>query len=295
MFLTKFAISRPIVVRMALILIVIVGIYSYRKMPKYMDPDITIGEGVIVTLCPGFSPEEMEKLVTSKIEDELEGIAEIRRYESNSYESTSKIHVFFNTRLSEYEIDQAMQEIRNAVDRVEDLPREAKVPRVIEIDIALFPVCMVGLSGQLPMMQLQDIGGEIADTFETINGVSEVEIMGERENEIWVELDPRRMSAYGISIPEVAQALARRVQNLPGGTVEMGGHETAIRMVGEPGRPEDLGNIVLKSVNGGTVYLSDIAKITPTLEKARTLTFIDKKNALVLAIKRKRNTNMIQI
>ncbi len=295
MFLTKFAISRPIVVRMALILIVIFGIYSYRKMPKYMDPDITIGEGVIVTLCPGFSPEEMEKLVTSKIEDELEGIAELRRYESNSYESTSKIHVFFNTRLSEYEIDQAMQEIRNAVDRVEDLPREAKVPRVIEIDIALFPVCMVGLSGQLPMMQLQDIGGEIADTFETINGVSEVQIMGERENEIWVELDPRRMSAYGISIPEVAQVLARRVQNLPGGTVEMDGHETAIRMVGEPGRPEDLGNIVLKSVNGGTVYLSDIAKITPTLEKARTLTFIDKKNALVLAIKRKRNTNMIQI
>ena len=295
MFLTKFALSRPIVVRMALILIMAFGVYSYWKMPKYMDPDITIGEGLVVTLCPGFSPEEMEKLVTSKIEDELEGIAEIRRYESNSYESTSKIHVFFNTRLSEYEIDQAMQEIRNAVDRVEDLPKEAKVPRVIEIDIALFPVCMVGLSGQLPMMQLQDIAEEISETFETINGVSEVEITGKRENEIWVELDPRRMSAYGIPIPQVAQALAKRVQNLPGGTIEMGGHETAIRMVGEPGRPEDLGNIVLKSVNGGTVYLRDLAKITPTLEKARTLTFIDKKNALVLAIKRKRNTNMIQI
>ena len=169
MFLTKFALSRPIVVRMALILIMAFGVYSYWKMPKYMDPDITIGEGLVVTLCPGFSPEEMEKLVTSKIEDELEGIAEIRRYESNSYESTSKIHVFFNTRLSEYEIDQAMQEIRNAVDRVEDLPKEAKVPRVIEIDIALFPVCMVGLSGQLPMMQLQDIAEEISETFETIN------------------------------------------------------------------------------------------------------------------------------
>ena len=233
--------------------------------------------------------------MTKKIEDELEGISEIRRFESNSYESTSKIHIFFNTRLSEYEIDQAMQEVRNAVDRVDDLPEEAKVPIVIEIDVAIFPVCMVGLAGQLPMMQLQDIAGEIADTFEGIKGVSEVDIVGERENEIWVELNPRRMSAYGISIPEVAQAVAKRTKNLPGGTVEMGKHETAIRMVGEPRDPKDLGNIALKSVNGGTVYLRDIARITPTLEKPRTLTFIDKENALVLGIKRKKDTNMIQI
>ncbi|MBU0734801.1 MAG: efflux RND transporter permease subunit, partial [Proteobacteria bacterium] len=112
MFLTRFGIQRPVVVRMVLFLILIFGIYSYNSMPRFLDPDITIGEGVVVTVCPGFSPEEMENLVTKKIEDELEGISEIRRFESNSYESTSKIHVFFNTRLSEYEIDQAMQEVR---------------------------------------------------------------------------------------------------------------------------------------------------------------------------------------
>jgi len=295
MFLTKFGVSRPIVVRMALVLIVTFGLFAYSSMPRFLDPDITIGEGMIITVCPGFSPEEMESLVTKKIEDELKGISEIRRFESNSFESTSKIHVYFNTRLSEYEIDQAMQEVRNAVDRVDDLPEEAKVPRIIEIDIAIFPVCMVGLAGQIPKMQLQDIAEDISDTFEGIKGVSEVDIVGEREGEIWVELDPRRMSAYGISIPEVAQAVAKRTKNLPGGTVEMGKHETSIRMVGEPKDPKDLGNIALKSANEGMVYLRDIARITPTLEKPRTLTFIDKENALVLAIKRKKDTNMIQI
>ncbi|MBW1732892.1 MAG: efflux RND transporter permease subunit [Deltaproteobacteria bacterium] len=295
MFLTRFGVSRPIVVRMVLILIVIFGLYAYGSMPRFLDPDITIGEGMIITLCPGFSPEEMESLVTKKIEDELKGISEIRRFESNSFESTSKIHVFFNTRLSEYEIDQAMQEVRNAVDRVDDLPEEAKVPRVVEIDVAIFPVCMVGLAGNLSMMQLQDIAEEIADTFDEIKGVSEVNIVGEREGEIWVELNPRRMSSYGISIPQVARAIAGRTKNLPGGTVEMGGHETAIRMVGEPQDPGDIGDIVLRSIDGGTVHLRDIARITPTLEKARTLTFIDKENALVLAIKRKKDTNMIQI
>ena len=218
---------------MALILIVVLGIYSYKAMPRFLDPDITIGEGVIFTLCPGFSPEEMEKLVTQKIEDELEGISEIRRYESSSYEGVSKIHVFFNTELSEYEIDQAMQEVRNAVDRVDDLPEEAKVPRVIEIDVAIFPVCIVGLAGDLPMTQLQDIAQEVADSIETVQGVSEVEIFGKREKEIWVELNPRRMSTYGVSVPEVAQAVAGRSKNLPGGTLEMGDHETAIRMRGE--------------------------------------------------------------
>jgi len=295
MFITRFGVSRPIVVRMALLLILIFGTYAYRSMPRFLDPDITIGEGMIVTICPGFSPEEMENLVTKKIEDELEGISEIRRFESSSYESTSKIHVYFNTRLSNYEIDQAMQEIRNAVDRVDDLPEEAKVPIVLEIDVAIFPVCMVGLSGQLPMMQLQDIARDVADTFENIKGVSEVDIVGEREPEIWIELNPRRMSAYGISVPEVARAVADRTRNLPGGTVEMEAHETAIRMVGEPQNPEDLGGIVLRSNDKGTVHLRDIARITPTLEKAWTLTFVDKKNALVLGIKRKKNTNMIQI
>lgn len=295
MSLTEFGISRPIVVRMALILIVGFGVYCYNAMPRYLDPDLTLGEGIIHTICPGFSPEEMEKLVTNKIEEELEGISTIRKLESKSYESSSNIHVFFNTNLSEYEIDQAMQEVRNAVDRVDDLPKNAEVPFVEELDIAIFPSCMVGLSGNLPMMQLQDIADEISENLESINGVSEVEVIGKRDSEIWVELNPRRMSAYGISVTQVAHAISARTENLPGGTVEMGDHETAIRMLGEPKHPEELAGIALKSVNGGTVYLRDIAEIKPTLEKPNTLTFIDNKKALVLGVKRKRNTNVIQI
>ena len=295
MFLTKFAIQRPIVVRMAFFLIVVFGLYSYRAMPKFLDPDITVGEGVIFTLCPGFSAEEMEKLVTKKIEDELEGISDIRRFESRSFESTSNIHVFFNTDLSEYDIDQAMQEVRNAVDSVDELPEDAKIPRVLEIDIAIFPVCMVGLAGPLPMMQLQDIAEEISETLENINGVSEVNIVGERENEIWVELNPHRMSAHGVSVPEVANALAGRMQNLPGGTLEMGDHEAAIRMLGETPHPGTMGDIAVKNAQGGVVYLRDIAIISPTLETPRTLTQINNENALVLSIKRKRKVNMIQM
>ena len=295
MFLTKFAIERPIVVRMAFFLIVIFGVYAYRAMPKYLDPDITVGEGVVFTICPGFSAEEMEKLVTQKIEDELEGISDIRRFESRSFESTSNIHIFFNTDLSEYDIDQAMQEVRNAVDSVDELPEDAKMPKVLEIDIAIFPVCMVGLAGPLPMMQLQDIAEDISETLENINGVSDVNIVGERENEIWVELNPHRMSAHGISVPEVASALSARMQNLPGGTLEMGDHEAAIRMLGETPHPETMGDIAIKNARGAIVYLRDIATISPTLETPRTLTQINNENALVLSIKRKKNVNMIQI
>jgi len=237
----------------------------------------------------------MEKLVTKKIEDELQGISQIRRHESKSFESTSNVKIFFQTNLSEYEIDQGMQEIRNAVDRVDDLPEEARVPRVVEIDIAIFPVCLVGLAGDLPMMQLQDIAEDAVEILEDIKGVSEVDIRGKRENEIWVELNPHRMATYGISTTEVARAIVNRARNLPGGTVEMGDHETDIRMVGEPSSPGDLSQLALKSMHEGTVYLRDIARVRPTLEKPRTLTFIDKKNALVLAVKRKKDVNIIKI
>ena len=295
MFLTKFAIERPIVVRMAFFLIVIFGIYAYQAMPRFLDPDITVGEGLVITVCPGFSAEEMEKLVTQKIEDELEGISEIRRFESRSFEGSSKIRIYFNTNLTEYEIDQAMQEVRNAVDRVDDLPEDAKVPLVLEIDVAIFPVCMVGLAGPLPMMQLQDIAKDISETLENIDGVSEVDIVGERENEIWVELNPRRMAAHGISVAEVADALSARMQNLPGGTLEMGDHEASIRMLGETPDPDHMGDIAIKTVKGATIYLRDIATVSPTLEMPRTLTKINNENGLVLSIKRKKKVNMIQI
>ncbi|MBW1801095.1 MAG: efflux RND transporter permease subunit, partial [Deltaproteobacteria bacterium] len=196
---------------------------------------------------------------------------------------------------SEYRIDQGMQELRNAVDRAEDLPDEAKTPSVIEIDVAVFPVCILGLSGDYPMMQLQDIAEDVAAILEDIEGVSEVDIRGKREREIWIELNPHRMSTYGISVPMVAETIAKRAKNLPGGTVEMGYHETAIRMVGEPESPERLGNLALKSTDGGTVFLKDIAGIKPALEKPGVLSFIEKKNALVLAVKRKKNVNMIHI
>jgi multidrug efflux pump len=293
--LTRFGISRPVVVRMALILIVVLGIYSYRAMPRYLDPDLSIGESLVLTVCPGYSPEDMEKLVTRKIEDELDGIGDIRRFESKSSDSLSKIHIFFNTRLSEYQIDQAMQDVRNAVDRVDDLPEEAKVPRVIEVDVAIFPVCLVGIAGDLPVMQLQDIAEKIKDTFESIDGVSAVDVLGKREHEIWVELDPRRMSTYGVSIAEVARAVANRTKNLPGGDIEMGDRELNIRMLGEPSSPENLGSIIVRSTGGGVVYLRDVAEVKPTLEKANALIFLDKRKGLVLAVKRKKNTNMIRI
>lgn len=295
MFITKFGIDRPIVVRMTLVLVLVLGIYAYRAMPRYLDPDLTIGEALIITVAPGFSPEEMEKLVTNRIEEELQGITEIRRHESGSSESTSKIHIFFQTDLSEYEIDRGMQEIRNAVDRVENLPEEAEVPIVMEIDVAIFPVCLVGLSGDIPRMQLQDIAKEVAETLEDVEGVSEVEIHGEREREIWVELDPLRMIKYGISAAEIAGAVSGRSRNLPGGSLEMEGHETALRMLGEPGTPWNLSEVALKSGEKGTVYLRDVARITPTLEKPRVMAYIDNSNALILAVKRKKNINMVRI
>ncbi len=295
MILTEFAISRPLLVRIALFLILVFGVYSYISMPRFLDPDITVGEAFIYTISPGFSPEEMERLVTNKIEEELEGISEIRRHESISYESTSKIHIYFNTELSEYEIDKGMQEVRNAVDRVDDLPKEAKVPRVIEIDVALFPVCMVALAGPLDAIELQEKAQDIADAIESIEGVSEVDILGKREKEIWVELDPGRMSAYGISIPEAAKAISGRVRNLPGGSMDMDGHEIAIRMKGEPKAPSLLGDIVIRSGDHGSVFLRDVARIVQTLEKPNTLTAVNKENALVLSIKRKRETNVIRI
>ncbi|MGD8385981.1 MAG: efflux RND transporter permease subunit [Desulfobacteraceae bacterium] len=295
MFLTRFGIERPVVVRMTLLLVLILGVVSYRSMPRYLDPDLTVGEALIITVCPGFSPEDMEKLVTNRIEEELQGISEIRRHDSNSFGSTSKIHVFFQTDLSEREIDQGMQEVRNAVDRVDDLPEEAETPRVLEIDTAIFPVCLVGLSGPLPMAQLQDIASEVGDVLEDIDGVSEISIYGEREKEIWVEIDPLRMAGYGITVPQVARALAERSRNRPGGVLEMGDHESTIRLVGEPDDPEMLADLALRSSDGATVFLGDVARINPTLERAVTRSFIRNEKALVLAVKRKKNTNMIRI
>src|SRR5690625_5082858 len=144
--LSSFSIDNRISVLVLVLLVTVIGVQSYFSIPKESSPDITIPNVMVITTYPGVSPEDMESLVTRKLEDELSGISDVKQMGSTSAEGYSNINLEFN---ADVDINDALQKVREKVDLVEpELPEEAEDPIIQEINFSEFPIMQVNLSAQ---------------------------------------------------------------------------------------------------------------------------------------------------
>ena len=231
----------------------------------------------ITTIYPGASPEEVEKLITAPLEEEIESVNKIDYILSTSSEGRSAITVQFEE-LSDREFDKRFQDLRSAVDRVSDLPDEIlEEPDVLEIDMSAgFPMLTVVVGGVISEKQMKEIAENLRDEILDIENIAAVRMAGVREREIWVELDPNRLRAYQIPITEVIAALKSHHLNLPAGTLEVGASVYLVRTMGEYRSPQEIENTIIRIRQTGTpLRVGDVATVSDTYEKPRTLSRIN--------------------
>lgn len=172
--LSSFAIKNRISVIVIILLIAIFGIQSYLAIPKESSPDITFPNILVITTYQGVSPEDMESLITRKLEDELSGISDVKEMTSTTSEGYSNITMEFN---SDVNIEDALQKVREKVDLAKpELPAEAEDPIIQEINFSEFPIMQVNISGQYGLVQLKSIAEDLQDQIETIPSVLEVNL-----------------------------------------------------------------------------------------------------------------------
>ncbi len=296
MSVARFSVKNPIIANLLMVSIIVLGLLSFKALPREVMPVVNLNWALIITVYPGVSPEEIEKLITIPIEEEIQDVKGIDVISSKSAEGMSVLSVKFDE-MPEDEFRVRFQDLRAEVDKVKDLPEDAEDPRVSSSTSGEFvPVISVHLYGDIPERQLIKLGRDLRKELVDIAGVSKAELSGARDRQIWVEADPFRLEGYGISPEQIRWAIASRGVNVPGGTKSFGREEFLVRTTGEFSSVKDIKRVIVRSsVSGQTVRVGDLATITDSFEDASTRSRINRKPAVSIAITKHPDGNSVTI
>ncbi|MCH7895916.1 MAG: efflux RND transporter permease subunit [candidate division NC10 bacterium] len=290
--LVEFSVRNRVLVNLLTLFVLGTGLVTYFQMPRELFPEFSRQAVQIVTTFLGASPEEMEKLITAPIEEEVAEIDGLDELLSVSQEGRSQILLKFQP---DTDMNRALSDVRAALDNVTDLPQEAKEPEVHEVK-SIFPVITVSLAGDIDEATLRDMAKDLRDDLRRIPGVSRVRILGTRERQIWVEVDPARLDEYRISLDDVRAAIAAHNRNVPGGTMKTSRGEILIRTLGEAAGAPEVERIILRSVATGTpLTVGDVASVRETFEEPTTIGRWGGHPAINLVVNKERKGDAIDI
>ena len=292
--LARISVNNPVTVNTVMITLVLLGIMSLAKLPREYMPDVSFNMAIIVTIYPGTSPEDIEKLITIPIEEEVRDLDNIDFVMSKSSEGQSVVFIRFDD-MSEYDFKVIMQDLRTSVNNVSGLPDDAEDSVIMDLESGeLLPALQVSITGDLPESIRKELADEFNDRLLEIDNIGKIEVTGLRDREIWVKVNPDLLYSHGLSLEQVAQALKSTNINLPGGTLEVGNSEYLIRTIGEYERPQAIADvIILSDSQGHNVKIRNIATVEDTFERARTFSFFIRKPGVSFNISKKKKGSTI--
>ena len=292
--LAEICVRRPVFAIMLVTALVVSGVTAYTQLGVARYPNIDMPSLFIYTRHPGTSPTEVESEITQPLEDSVatvEGIDELR---SISFEGASI--VILNLDLNR-DVDLAAQDARDAIGRdVDDLPYGTEVPQIGKRDLDSSAVMSIAVSGPRDSRELYVLAERyVKQVIESAQGVGEVSIYGAMDRAVRVEIDARRLAAYGLSIVEVREALARQNTEIPGGRMQTDAREFTVRTMGRVSNARDFSELVIDTVNGHPVRLSDLGNVIDGQKELRNKARLDGEPAVVLYVQRRSGANTVDV
>jgi multidrug efflux pump len=268
------------------------GMAAYQVIPKESNPDVTIPMIYVSMTLEGISPEDAERLLVRPMEQELRSLEGIKEMRGTASEGHASVMLEFD---AGFDPDKALQDVREKVDTARSkLPQEADEPRVNEINVSLFPVLSVGLSGPLSERELITIARRLQDAIEAIPEVLEVEIGGDREDLLEIVVDPQVLESYGIDFDQLASLVTRNNQLVAAGSLDTGNGRMALKVPGVIETIEDVMSMPVK-VDGDTVVtFGDVAMLQRTFKDPTGFARINGEPALVLEVSKRSGANIIE-
>ncbi|RNC83349.1 MAG: efflux RND transporter permease subunit [Balneola sp.] len=290
--ISSFSINNRISVLVLVALVAVMGIVSYLTIPKESFPSINVPNIFVVTVYPGVSPEDMESLVTRKLEDELGNISEVKTMTSTSSEGYSNINLEFDPNV---DIEDALQKVREKVDLAKpELPEDAEEPVVQEINFSEFPIMNVNLSGEYDEVILKEIAEDLQDKIEAIPSVLGVDLTGGLEREVQVDVDLAKMKYYGITFGDIIGAIAQENVTIPGGDISVGTKKFLLRVPGQYDDTQQLEDIVVKGESQSPIYIRDVASVTFGFKDRETYSELEGAPVITLGVKKRTGENILE-
>ncbi len=266
--LIRFFAKRSILVNLIAIIVTITGLFIYVRSPKEIFPNIEFGIVVVSTIYPQASSIEVEKLVTNPVEDAIKNLKGIKELYSSSAESMSMVIVQAE---EGYDIKKLSDDIKKAVDKINDLPEEAEEPQILDITSEEFGVIMMTVSGGT-YGQRREAVRLIESKTSKIPGIGKIEKWGYFNKAIWVNARKNDLKKYNITIFGLMNVLKDRNISMPAGNKKFGDTEYSLRMLSEQTTAEEISRIVVRSNDvGNNIRVGDIATVVDGYDEMESM------------------------
>ena len=288
----QFLVNRPLIINMISFFLLALGLFAMVEINREAFPNVNLDRIQIDFSYPGATPEEVERLIVTPIEQQLKSVSGIDKMTSTSFPGSGRINLEIDPDASNRQrIVSDVQQAVNQADIPTDLPYD---PFVTEIDGSVFPVINLVVSANRTDLELNRLGRDISDELLQIDGIAKVIIQGQRKAEIRITVDPEKMRRERIATGDVVRLIETWNVNVPGGDLETAEKQYAIRITGELKGENDAGELVLRAnERGDALRLKDIATITETLEKPSKIYDVQGQPALSITIFKQTEADII--
>jgi HAE1 family hydrophobic/amphiphilic exporter-1 len=266
--ISRKAVDKPVLVTLITLILVILGIIGLRTLPLEEYPKINVPWIVVAIPYPGAAAEDIEQQVTIKVDEKLNSIKHLKRLLSFAREGAS-VHVI--ELYEKADKQDALNEVKEKVDQIKrEFPEDVEEPLIEDIAFDSVPIILVNVTGEVDPQILKEIAKNIKIEIEAVSGVREVAFYGGLEQEVQVQVDPRKMEQYHLSYSMLITALQQQNANLPGGYLKLNSYEYLVRTEGKFNNVQDIGSTVVAVKAGHPIFLSEVAEIKDTHKKINT-------------------------
>ena len=285
------ALSRIRTVVLLFSLAMIIGTVSFITIPKESFPDVQIPNVYVSIRHEGISPEDADRLLYEPMHKELKSLDGLKEIVGTSAEGHLSINLTF---YSDVNIDEALIDVREAVDAAKgELPQATDEPKVMEINLSLFPVMVVGLAGNVDERVLFAIAKDLREKIEALTGVLEAKIQGDREEVAEIIIDPAKLDSYNIDQAVLFNLINNNNQLVAAGNLDTGAGRFAVKLPGLIESTEDILNMPIKVDGTKVVRFADVAIGQRTFKDPQSKARINGKPALAIEVSKRLGANII--
>ena len=291
----KTAINKPVTTLLIFIAVIIIGIFSYKSLPVDQLPEMEPPYISVMTVYAGANASELETNVSKLLENGLNSVDGLKEITSTSKDNMSLVTLEFEWG---YNLDEAVNDIRSSIDMIYDnLPDGVSRPLIFKFNTSMMPLMQYAITAADSYSGLEKIiDDNVINVLNRIDGIGNVSLSGAPQRYVYIDLDPRQLEAYNLSVEAIGQAIGNNNINLASGSVKMGKEQYQLRVQSEYVESSEINDIVVKTTTDGRqVFVRDLAQVRDTIKDITLEEKINGRDGARLIIMKQSGANTVQI
>jgi HAE1 family hydrophobic/amphiphilic exporter-1 len=288
------SVNRPVTTILVFIGAMVIGLYSLTRLPVDLYPEMELPFIAVYSMYPGASASDIESNVTRPLEDAVNSVTNLKEMTSSTSDGIAVLLLNFEYGTN---LDEASNDVRSSLSFIENyLPEGCEKPTIMKFNSSMMPIVYYSITADESYQGLEKILDEkIVNPLNRIEGVGAVSLAGVPGRKVYIDVDPRKMEAYNLTIEQIGNILRAENMNLPAGYLEMGKTDYPLRIQGEFPESDVLKDIVVTSVNGQSIFLKDVAEVRDTIRETKLDTRLNGAKGMSMYIQKQSGGNTVKV